>query len=136
ETVRSALGHIAGPRGVPADQSLGDDLTVLDHHTPRVADALTRVVVEADWDVLAVDGQAFEVHHDRVREAGDSHRSAGVGHHAELGHRPGLIACRLHGQRATEAEIVRLHVVGRFHGWGFRGHSRRAPLLRLCPMWA
>src|SRR5690606_37417848 len=98
------------------------------------ADALARVVVEADRDVLAIDGQTFEVHHDRVRETGDPHRPAGVGHHAELGHpRKFAVAsggCRLDGQRAAEAEVVRLRVVVRFHG-----HPCRAPLLRLCPKW-
>src|SRR5690606_19125184 len=108
KAVDGALGHVPRPTGVTADHALSDDLTVLDDNALRVADALTRVVVQADRDVLAVDGKTLQVHHHRVRKAGDAHGPAGISHHPKTRHGLVGVTGRLEGNRAAEHDVFRL----------------------------
>jgi hypothetical protein len=110
EAVDGALGDVARPARVAADQALGDDLAVLDGHALRMAHALLRLVIETNGNVLALDGQALEIDHDRMGKTTDPHRPAGVRDHAETRHLLVRIASGFDGQRAAKRQVFRLPV--------------------------
>jgi len=47
-------------------------------------DPLLGIVIQANGDVLPVNGQSLQVHDHRMGKTGDLHRPAGIGHHRKL----------------------------------------------------